>query len=152
MGGGIFCLSAAAVLVLSISGLYRKGWGSYDTFQAVVIPLFAVVIFYSMYIQESSPVLKFAKSRLLQHFNKIAYEFYLAQFFCFKLAMRVVEQISVLDNSFGKTAIAFVIDIGMAVFAHEIITKPCKKVICGGKGKNGSTLFKFKRDNRPIQQ
>lgn len=113
----------AVVLTGGISVLSFLG-GSFRDYGFFAIPVFCLILKYSAFSTFEKGAQKIVQSRAFAYANKIAYEFFLAQFFCFKITNRMS-----LHSSFLKTIVAFFVCVIIAIILHEVISIPGQKVL-----------------------
>ena len=113
----------AGALTVGISALSFLGGGFRD-YGFFAIPIFCLLLKNSAFLEFDGVWQKIVQCRIFSYANKIAYEFFLAQFFCFKIANGMN-----LHSSFLKTVVAFLICVIIAIALHEIISRPGKRVL-----------------------
>jgi peptidoglycan/LPS O-acetylase OafA/YrhL len=121
------------VLWILITILSKSGIGSYRYYTFLAIPVFGYFLYYVAQINVN---ISTKRNKVIQYANGIAYEFFMAQFFTWKLSAIVIKLIPVLNNNLGRVLVSFAICTIIAAVMHELITKPCKKIKLHSKPMN----------------
>lgn len=128
----IISLAALAILIMGVSLLKYCIGGSFNDYDFFVIPLCAVIVYFSSFLKFCGKyVNKIVNNKVIKHLNSIAYEFFIGQFFCFIITKKIILQINadLYDNNTVKIIASLLICFVIAVMFHELVGKPCKKLI-----------------------
>lgn len=120
-------LMAAISLVLGVSLLAKFTDITFITSGFFTIPIFALVI-YRLAIQCDE---KKRPKKPVEYLSGLAYAFYLAQFFTWKLAGNLIDSYfpAFKYSNIGKFLICFAVCSLLAVALHEIVEKPARSVL-----------------------
>lgn len=116
------------ILFVIIISIFHGIGGSYRDYVFLAIPLFALLIWNSIFIEYKEKSNKIFESKIFKYTNEIAYEFFLGQFFCWSASKKICDFIG-FNNEYLMVIIAFLICYAIAVALHEIITKKIKKLL-----------------------
>lgn len=118
-------------LVFMVSFLHARDWGSYGSYEFITIPIWSILIILLANCILSDGI----ATKVVLHFSKISYAFYLMQFCCYRIALGLVLKIelniSLLSHNIMVLCVSFLIClIGAEVLTKvdEGISKMCKKV------------------------
>ena len=73
------------------------------------------------------PVVNLHSNRVLEYMSGVSYAFFLGQFFCYDLALRVLPES--LYSAPLSVACAFAINVVISITFYELVQKPCKRIL-----------------------
>ena len=114
-------------LFLGISFLKYFEFGTYNDYDFYAIPIFGCILYIMSFASENSVLGSFVNCKVVIWFNKISYEFFLGQFFCFKIVKMIDPSKNI--NMYVRLFISFIVCICIAGVLHELVSKPCKKYL-----------------------
>lgn len=113
-------LGSFAILFLSVHFLSKFNLGDYTTFSFLAIPAFAIILYYFPFLQIK------ISNKPLHYISNIFYEFFLGQFFCFTLTLKLGQIYPILRHNGLKILTSLLICFIIASLIHEVISKPIK--------------------------
>lgn len=126
----VITFSVLLILILGVSLLKHYIGGTFSDHDFFVIPCCVIIVYFSAFLTFKGKLTnRIAHSKVIKYLNSFAYEFWLGQFFCFDITQKIVEKFELFDTNIMKIIISLIICFIVAVILHELISKPCKRVI-----------------------
>lgn len=121
----IISLILVTVVILAENDI-NKNLQNNSTEDYLIILSSALLIYISSFIKVNNEIFrKVVSNKVIKYANEIAYEFFLGQFFCFNITLRIMK----VNSNKVKIVISGIICIIIAIILHELVTKPCKKLL-----------------------
>ncbi len=100
---------------------------TFSTMDFFVIPIFVLLTVVMAAYKDDNKILKvIIGCKILEYLNNVAYEFFLAQFFCFNLVNNYCDGILIATRT-RKLMLYFIVCFTIAILLNKFISIPCKK-------------------------
>lgn len=112
------------ILIALVTYLSRFEYFGYDhmMYNLVALPIFAFTI-----ICHAQSDIK--NNGVICYLSAISYAFYLTQFFAFSIISFIVYVVLKTNNNIVKIIVSFATCLVLAIILHELVEKPCKKLM-----------------------
>lgn len=125
----IISLILVTIVILAENDI-NKNLQNNSTEDYLIILSSALLIYISSFIKVNNEILrKVVSNKVIKYANEIAYEFFLGQFFCFNITRRIIKDFPDFNSNKVKIVISGTVCIIIAIILHELVTKPCKKLL-----------------------
>lgn len=122
-------LFVSTIILLVVQNNIDNNFQTNEHYSFLIMLISIALIYIASFAEfKKSWLQKIVNSKLIKYANEIAYEFFLAQFFCFQVTTKIVMLFPVCNRNIIKMLISLIICSIIAIMLHEFITKPCKKL------------------------
>ena len=113
------------LLVLFLIMFFVIGHGSFLRSSYMTLPVFIILLMQVLSMQDEKFLLKLSNNTCIRLSNSIAYEIFLAQFFCFSIVKTFIVKFN-LNNQLNILLMSICVCIFIAILMNRIITIPGK--------------------------
>lgn len=117
-----------ATLLLFVVLNWAMAHGTFLRSAYLTLPIFILLTINVLEIDNDSYLVRIASSGIVKAINKIAYEIFLAQFFCFSMTMWIVGKYQ-LTNQLLIFVLSLIICITIALLMNKLISVPGKRIL-----------------------
>lgn len=106
-------------LVLMVSFLHARDWGSYGSYEFITIPVWGIMIMLLAYPFSSGGI----ATKIVLHLSRISYAFYLMQFCCYYIALGILSKMELHTPLPSRNIMVLCVSFLICFVGAEVLTK-----------------------------